>query len=597
MLVHEGPIGRLDGRRRSLRFAPAARAVVLSVLILTVVYLTVPAPAAALDEFIHADADRCADCHGGGGGSTIPNTVCTACHTGFQVAPGDTCWRCHEPGAETDLWRTSAACSSTCHLWDPRVDQYVVSFEHGLVPHDGADYGLCLDCHDLTVTATDPDGSEHHDAVDGPAPACGDCHSEALHDGLTDCAACHSGMDIPPVPATCTTCHAAASFGTGTCTDPACHGTAAIHSADPGLGKLCSDCHTPHYEDLGTCESCHPDVAGYHHLDVATTPLADCSGCHDGTIASDKGAHVAWATCATCHDGMDAPPTPAVCSSCHDARDFGTLPCSACHADGGVLGADHIHRLPENEPVTCTDCHAAHFADVGACDVCHAKAPGQHHGTVALSPSRLAVAPLDTPATFGEQVVVSGTLSSGETGLPGGRVVVQWREAGTAAFATVTSTITMADGSFTAGFKARASGDLRAVFAGLEGAAVNFGPAVAPGAIAVRPTVALAIVKPSGKLVTALDVKKGTKVAFRGVVKPRRAGVAGVRLVLERSKSTSTGTVWVVVTQVTRTLNDQGRFGWTWKAGTTGRYRLRAGVAASTAFVAGESPFVAIRVR
>jgi hypothetical protein len=398
-------------------------------------------PAMALPAFQHggATAARCAGtCHDS---QTPTNVACTACHAGgFAAAGGRHCWSCHAPGQDTtSLGSSSAACSQTCHIFtDNAADTgdacdvchggYYVPFSHGTTPHVGADSAPCLSCHSVSVSPTDPGASPHHSGAAPPPPSgdCASCHNgttaslKLSHDGAATCTTCHTGMDIPPVPATCNGCHVAGDFGTGTCTSASCHGTSVIHTPTPSVPADCTACHvgksTGHYQTLGACSKCHTEKSGYHHLGSKTIPLAQCATCHDGTIArapvghEGRGANCAAchigmnipsgsgdcaschngtngslkvghanAACTTCHSGMDRPAVPATCNKCHAAASFGTGTCtsSSCH------GTSVIHTATPSATKTCTTCHAGkeagHYEKLGTCSKCHTNTAGYHH--------------------------------------------------------------------------------------------------------------------------------------------------------------------------------------------------------------------------
>ena len=75
----------------------------------------------------------------------------------------------------------------------------------------------------------------------------------------------------------CTTCHSASGW----------IGKETIHATDPAATVACTTCHeTPHYEDLGTCDSCHGSHAGTHH---GTATLADTQLTLVAAPATDQG--------------------------------------------------------------------------------------------------------------------------------------------------------------------------------------------------------------------------------------------------------------------------------------------------------------------
>ena len=102
------------------------------------------------------------------------------------------------------------------------------------------------------------------------------------------------------------------------CADAGCHGKIANHVGSRITEAACTQCHdgkaSGHYEGLGSCATCHTDVAGYHHGTAKATPLGDCAACHDGVIASARSTHAGTGGCANCHSGMEIPQVPEACN-------------------------------------------------------------------------------------------------------------------------------------------------------------------------------------------------------------------------------------------------------------------------------------------
>jgi PKD repeat protein len=170
-----------------------------------------------------------------------------------------------------------------------------------------------------------------------------------------------------------------------------------------------SGCHvlpTDHIETIQECDSCHfktlwsPVFTGSDHF-----PFKACSYCHDGAVATGKGAsHIntqfecnvchlpdAWVSsgggvpdhsvfagnCITCHNGIDASGKNAahinstdVCDACHEAFPANWAP---------VIYVNHDHVIG-----TCVSCHdgaiaqgkpAAHVPTTDVCEACHRVAP------------------------------------------------------------------------------------------------------------------------------------------------------------------------------------------------------------------------------
>ncbi len=357
------------------------------------------APAHAFDLWQHDGASDCAFCHSAG---TPTNAVCTQCHLSYKTISSLTCWACHAPGQDVSFYQTAAGCSSTCHLYaGGGPADYTVPVSHGTTPHLGADFAPCTACHSVSASATDPDGSPHHDGVPQGVPTCEDCHDGTFasakqpHDGLS-CQTCHdNSMSRPALSnAYCLACHENASDQTGAtqivftgslnCYDASCHGVDVLHTTSPQMTKTCTDCHAPHYQGLGTCTTCHSDVEGYHHGQAHPIPLDDCTACHNGTLAPKKANHDGVTpTCTACHTGMDIPPQPATCTKCHSSATFGGKTCTSCHSPGGIFKQEQVHNTaPNTDP--CTRCHAGYQKHAGAvaCRTCHANATKFHHKVV-----------------------------------------------------------------------------------------------------------------------------------------------------------------------------------------------------------------------
>lgn len=325
------------------------------------------------------------------------DATCTACHRGFEVAPTplvdgrfpQTCWTCHEPGADTSAYSSSsAACTQECHLYSPVSSGYSLTFSHGPDPHEGSrpPYGECLDCHQTSLGISLPGGSPHHDAVDVEGLACTRCHNGVIagaqqtHDGQ-DCEACHDGMDLPAVPATCTQCHAAGTFGAQDCRS--CH-AAQIHDATPDVGS-CTSCHTGYQKHAGaaTCTSCHTNAAAFHHGTAA--PVAKgCRSCH---AMKHDGRSVSGARCADCHKGSAPPAKPRAQHSTSVTKKY---VCSGCHSQ-------KLHARAEGAKTTCRSCHKAKYHALqprvasSACLRCHADAKPHAGGRACASCHRSVV--------------------------------------------------------------------------------------------------------------------------------------------------------------------------------------------------------------
>jgi len=249
----------------------------------------------------------------------------------------------------------------------------------------------CTDCHGVSASITDPNGSPHHSGQTFAPPTCQDCHNGTLaskkanHDAVKPaCTACHTGMNIPPQPATCNRCHSAATFGTRTCTS--CHSPSGIfkqeqvHNTAPNAHQ-CTKCHVGYQKHAGAvaCTTCHSSVKKFHHKVVASPGFKQCTACHAKTHA---GRRLSASKCAACHKGNRPTSKPRAqhsvsvnklhtCSACHSQRAHASararISCSTCH------GSVFHRRLPIPTSSTCLRCHAsARSHAVGfPCLICH----------------------------------------------------------------------------------------------------------------------------------------------------------------------------------------------------------------------------------
>jgi hypothetical protein len=319
------------------------------------------APAHAFDGWQHDGATDCTPCHNTV--TTPGDSSCQACHgSAFKPVPGFNCWSCHAPGQDTSAWQTSAGCSTTCHLWNPSTLAYDVTFTHGTTPHLGASgFGkTCTDCHGVSLSPVDPDGSPHHSGQTLAPPTCRDCHNgtiaskKANHDSVKPpCTACHTGMNIPPQPQTCNKCHAARTFGKRVCTS--CHSPTGIfkqeqvHNTHPTVGA-CTSCHKGLQKHAGrvACKTCHSKAKPFHHHVAKTPGFPKCTKCHAVT-------HSVWripaSKCASCHKGKNAAARHAVQ---HSARITRSVTCTRCHNL-------QVHARAFTSSITCGTCHGSGF--------------------------------------------------------------------------------------------------------------------------------------------------------------------------------------------------------------------------------------------
>jgi hypothetical protein len=162
------------------------------------------------------------------------------------------------------------------------------------------------------------------------------------------------------------------------------------------------------HSGLGTCTTCHADVAGGDAYPAPTF----CAQCHNGTVqpevewlppragsqfglAFDHADHVGLDQCATCHvsDGVVVRADADACMQCHgftEHVDGDAETCAVCHTQGAVpsshdlLWADAHGVQAAAAPEACASCHVR--AD---CLACHrpgaASPPGGYHPADFLS--------------------------------------------------------------------------------------------------------------------------------------------------------------------------------------------------------------------
>jgi hypothetical protein len=397
---NEGPRrGRLEGGREVRAVARRRQHALVAVAIFVVLcagaaaaLAFTAAPAHAWEAWQHDTATGCVvPCHHNGG-LTVTDATCIACHAGRVSVPGYTCWSCHVPGQGTSsLSSPSSACSQDCHLYSPSDKGYTVAFTHGALPHDGAaGYGkTCLDCHQTSVPIVDPGGNPHHSGQTTPSPTCEDCHNgvdavaQATHDG-NPCTSCHTGMNVPPVPATCNKCHPASTFGTPDCLQ--CH-AGQVHNTKP-QPPACSDCHGDGYQQHAgkvACLTCHTGITAFHHGLSQTTTQKNCRSCH---AKKHAGRNVPQSKCATCHKGTGTGPAA---KAQHSTSVTKAKTCSACHSKA-------LHATRRGSRITsCRTCHKGEFharqqsPSNSVCTACHRRAVRHSNGYGCLLCHRSAV--------------------------------------------------------------------------------------------------------------------------------------------------------------------------------------------------------------
>ena len=139
------------------RLAPALILTAFAVLAVVAVFALSAGPAAAQGNWTHGTAQSCSNCHTGSPQTVANATIaCSTCHTGFTVDVAGTtpasCTTCHAPGQDMDSVKTAAGCGSAsagvgCH---------------GNKGHIGSTPTTCVNCHGVTTSYTDPNGSAHH---------------------------------------------------------------------------------------------------------------------------------------------------------------------------------------------------------------------------------------------------------------------------------------------------------------------------------------------------------------------------------------------------------------------------------------------------
>ena len=424
---------------------------------------------------------NCSTCHVG---MNKPTTDCAACHVGNpgsggpqiaytnNLACGDA--RCHGKVVNHAGTPISAAACTTCH-----TAHY-------------ATLGTCTKCH------TDPQSFHHATATPRPLSDCAGCHNGTIaatppkHESYgTTCTACHKGMNKPP--SDCLACHDKAQGSVPavvytndlTCGNARCHSMVPNHSGTPIKNVACTTCHTAHYGGLGACATCHADPQSFHHGTAKATPLVDCSGCHDGTIAPAKKSHDGQ-SCAACHTGMTTPPVPATCQNCHDAQTFSDVTCTACHSTSGMIGKETIHAANPGATVSCTTCHTAHYRDLGTCDSCHGSHAETHHGTTTLADTTLTLAARPLTVKAHKKATLKGSLRATGKALAAQKVLIEARPLKGGSFKKVATVKTGADGRFSRVVRPRVGTEYRAVWRPAGAYVVQQRPAVDTVKLRVR---------------------------------------------------------------------------------------------------------------
>jgi hypothetical protein len=438
----------------------------------------------------------CATCHNGSiaaapKGHAGYGTACASCHTGMNKPPSD-CLACHDKaqgGVPAVVYTNDLTCGNArCHSMVPKHSGTPIKNVACTTCHTAHYEGLgsCATCH------TDPQRFHHGTAKATPLADCAGCHNGTLasghgnHGTLKSCTPCHGAvMKRPSVPGVCVTCHDVGTTTPTSCLASGCHTSTQLHTSGPAGGVDCTTCHKAHFTEVAPCTTCHPDRAGYHHKGVKTTPLADCTRCHDGKIASAKKAHDGQ-TCVACHTGMATPPVPATCQNCHDAQTFGDVTCTTCHSTTGMIGKETIHAKDPAATVSCTTCHKAHYRELGTCDSCHGSHAETHHGTATLADTRLKLAVTPAIIKAHKKATLKGSLWAGGKALASQRVVIQARKLKGGSFKKVATVKTRADGRFSRVVRPRVGTEYRAVWRPAGAYVVQQRPAVDTVKLRVR---------------------------------------------------------------------------------------------------------------
>jgi hypothetical protein len=459
----------------------------------------------------------CVDCHGKGGAhhdaTAAQAPACAKCHNGTyaKLPPashndgkhGD-CAKCHDG--------MSLPSCAGCHVGSSGSGAPQITFSNSLSCDNASCHGkvknhagtpvsqvACTTCHAShfeslgTCTTCHPGPQSFHHATAKAVPLndCTACHNGSIaaapsgHQAYgNNCASCHTGMDRPK--SDCASCHVGNVSSSApqvtysndlSCDSVACHAKVSPHSGTPVTNAACTACHSAHYASLGACATCHSDAVKYHHAAAKSTPLADCASCHNGSIAPARVAH-AGLKCTACHKAMDVPPVPATCRSCHAAATFGDANCLTCHSKNGLTGKETVHAADPAATVVCRACHAPHYADLGGCATCHRSHARTHHATATLRDTALTLTASPARVVRGKKMRVRGSLA-GAAPLGRQEVLLQSRTSSAAAFRTVATATTGADGSFAKAFTLRRNTEIRAVWRAPDGAGLTQRPAVA----------------------------------------------------------------------------------------------------------------------
>ena len=304
---------------------------------------------------------NCTQCHGNGSDFTPdggPSSVsCAACHLnafasttcgGFGVASPCSCDLCHTPAQITNKMGTTTSQSS------------------------------CTLCHgDATISNTAINAAPGRDTLGNTstsAPFVG-AHAAHLNAGvLSQAIACTECHTVPPSGDTThfSTFPSPVAFNWGPLASsagvtPSWNGVAYTctnycHGATLSGGTLTKPTWTVVNGTQAACGTCHGAPPPSPH---PAATLAQCHGCHSGTVNSDGTINVAGGlhvdgvveitggTCTSCHGNSNISQFPLDAAPPYD-----TLGNSATSAPG--VGAHQIHLVNtdlRSSPIACTECH------------------------------------------------------------------------------------------------------------------------------------------------------------------------------------------------------------------------------------------------
>jgi hypothetical protein len=371
---------------------------VLSVLLLTLVFVAAlggAASASILPEAPYTEPADCYSCHAEGGVATgavdfgalpVDYSSCASCHLGmpgiahyhfgypaYPATLGQVgCLHCHDDEAAFafDLPANATAVAgyrsptafgyfaTATSLDTPPADLHEIHRSTGWVESTFGAWGSsCSRCHAAASCSTcHRDSLAHADHTSGTyAPVTvRQATGSSVVQGPVTCVAvgCHAdgstaGVSVP----TCASCHARASSAT--------HDV--VHTAADGAvsGTACSVCHSlalvdEHAEFTSTtagsaCAACHPNPAD------STAPSWDgtcaTASCHTAGSSAPMHANATSAHTVTAEEDS--------CLDCHAGTDYTSIHSGAVVEATGKASCQVCHSGIEGEPVTggCTTCH------------------------------------------------------------------------------------------------------------------------------------------------------------------------------------------------------------------------------------------------